>query len=172
MFVLNGVVRHSVVANQGIRQDQNLASIGRIRECFGVSHHARIEDDFAIGSLNGCTERASSNGLGICIGEVEYGRVSLWHRQHLCVRERSRERVFLKRSIGGNLATVSLKGRRVLFQSIGSTQDPSCQSKRERQIGQTHLRVKAVKAILSHFLSSKSSPGVLILVVVLIVWSG
>jgi hypothetical protein len=45
-------VRDAVIANERIGENENLAAIGWIRQGFGVSDHAGIEDDFT-GGRNG-----------------------------------------------------------------------------------------------------------------------
>jgi hypothetical protein len=43
----NVFIRNAVVSNEGIGQYEDLSSVGRIRKGFGVSDHARVEDDFS-----------------------------------------------------------------------------------------------------------------------------
>ena len=46
--IIIGRVRDAVIANEGIGQYQNLSPVTGIRQCFRVSHHARVEDDFTV----------------------------------------------------------------------------------------------------------------------------
>ena len=46
VFVFNGLIWYTIIANHGICQDQNLTAIRRVCQGFRVANHARIEDNF------------------------------------------------------------------------------------------------------------------------------
>lgn len=75
MFIFDGLIRNTIVSNQGISQDEDLTSVGWVRQGLGVPYHPRVEDDFT-GYIDGCTEGAPLNSRRI-ICEVEDSRVTL-----------------------------------------------------------------------------------------------
>ena len=74
-FILHVLIRHAVVANERIGEDEDLAAVGGVSECFGVADHSGVEDDFARGGRFG-SEGVAFEG-GCSIGEVECCFVAL-----------------------------------------------------------------------------------------------
>jgi len=75
VIVSDAVIGNTVVSNQGKRQDKNLTTVGRIRQGFGVSDHARVEDNFA-GHRCGSSKGTGFDGV-TAIGQIKPGWVAL-----------------------------------------------------------------------------------------------
>jgi hypothetical protein len=80
VLILHGIVRNTVVSNQGIRENEDLTTIGRIRQGFGITNHARVEDDFSRhvdGSSKG-TPLQKRRIPVVGLVEVQEGGFALW----------------------------------------------------------------------------------------------
>lgn len=75
VLVANAFVGDTVVSDQGISQDKNLTTVRRIRQGFGVTDHARVEDHFSVNG-NGRPKGTSFDRVAsIC--QIQKGRISL-----------------------------------------------------------------------------------------------
>ena len=71
MVVDDGLVGDTVVADEGVGEDEDLTTVGRIRQGLGVADHAGVEHDLT-GDGGGGTEGTSLKG-GRAIGQMEVG---------------------------------------------------------------------------------------------------
>jgi hypothetical protein len=74
VFINDTLIWDTVVSNQRIRKDKDLASVTWVRQGFRVSDHSSVENNFT-SSGNRCTERSSFERCSI--GHVQQGFFTL-----------------------------------------------------------------------------------------------
>ena len=84
MVVDDGLVGDTVVADEGVGEDEDLATVGRVRQGLGVADHAGVEHDLT-GDGGVGTEGTSLEG-GRAIGQVQVGLGALLYFPHLFSR--------------------------------------------------------------------------------------
>lgn len=77
MVVDDGLVGDTVVADEGVGEDEDLATVGRVRQGLGVADHAGVEHHLA-GDRGVGPERPGLEGGG-AIGQVQVGLGALWY---------------------------------------------------------------------------------------------
>jgi hypothetical protein len=76
MRIQDGFIGYTVIANERVRQDEDLSPVGWIRKGFGIADHAGIKDDFTH-DIDGGTKGASDDGIAF-IGQVQDDGVALF----------------------------------------------------------------------------------------------
>jgi len=64
--------RHAVIADEGVREDEDLSAVAWVRETLHVPRHPRIEDDFSVSVDLGAERFSGEDGA---VGESEHCHV-------------------------------------------------------------------------------------------------
>jgi hypothetical protein len=76
VLIHDGIVRNTVVSNQGVGEHEDLTAIRRISQGFWVTNHARVKDDFSRHVDGGSEGTPLQNGIFLFI-EIQKGGFAL-----------------------------------------------------------------------------------------------